>query len=1569
MQRFKWLHLSDLHFQMCEGFDMNLILDQLKEILKEETAGEKFRYIFLTGDLADRSIYSMVEQRVRDLLLDSGILEDDGTIIWVCGNHDIPRTLKHRKNVIRGIRDKEETDITFENEFADQESRKLILGAFSGFYKTREVLFGIKAEEGAYPHQVIHTDDLEIVMLNTCLTSCDDEDEHKLYLCESELIGLFHEVESGKPVFVLGHHSLDFIADEDRRKLQTLFLEKNVSLYLCGHSHQLGVKYLSENMLEVVSGGFKNDGHAIVSFLTGIYDGGQDEYELIPYTYRFGSRKWGKDYEAVQGVEPGKKYKAVLSKCTASDQLSDLIARLQKLFRGAVRLESLNTDAYNKIGEGILRSYVQMLSAGETDRNMGFEELCENAMKDGNKNINYTSLRMSQTMKDIWRFRENAVCILNEIRPGEGRFPKIPELNFEFQSFFETVNRFDVTENAYVLVTDAVHDMDDDRKKVLTEFPWDMILDYDGHSETGGLRSRAQGRNIKDLLGSCRIVRESVLRRGITSWVRIGEQMKFVPGRDGSGMNFPNLKDLFMEIVDKLYENTNGTVLFVYLKEIEAWDRELMRCAWDRFAGKARFVLAGAYDRKKLEGQFQELFRDEYGRPVTDCYRIYQTSAIQFMTAFSEYSENFMERKKYERMLFPTNTGLANLEENLYVNLGDYFEVLTSDIGTDLKHHHEDIEEFYLGGEAKWSLFYTKDILDLLGSEAAENLTGKLKTALGAKKKQPKDAIFYLLHSAGFGGTTAARAIAWRLHRECPTLILKSYEYGKIKPLIQNLYDNHSRKGILIIADENRFSISDLEKLEWEIGNVDRPFALLIVKRLSGKNGNDLKNTETLTLLTNEMIAALQNRFEERSHLDSDTLRRKKGEFNKVFPKNSGMRCPFLIGLYYQDEKFNGIKEYVKRIVDNISSEKETKLLLILAVINYYGRIGAAKEIVEKYVPLPANANYLEKYPYAKDAFIRSYDETLQVRLYCEKHPLISLELIKQCSQKLYGANYQENLKEISEELIEKILEINQKGITLYYKNLLERLFVYKNAADVDEKGYTDVSEFSPLILALPSQTSKEEVMCSLAAGVKKVVENISPRGNELYFKMAAHICGHLGRLYKASTVSLESMKNSRESIRWCENAETIMKKGGFEDAYIYHMYGTSLSKQCQDAIKGWNDELENCSAENIEQLEADLEKAISKFDEAIYAGEFVRGCISKLSLLMEYMKFLMKWKKIGSADELQKLSAEQRGYIRDIDDMISMLDDTVLDGKDRSRLLNLQGKYKSEIIFNNYGKAIEYYTNSIDNIVKKKGEDAEELYILRSGLASSIIGKYFQNKKNPYLEMEEKDVARILEALEKNIFSTVVLPDRWEHQRRCNDCYRWLRIAKQSTTAVRTGIKVAEKWKELQKEAWLRDPRPYYYMAVLNYLDALDGYEDSLDIARANHKEAYRIANNNSDFRVINMEMIRDILVTGKGMNRLKSVVDLSKIPEEEDVGMVKLRGKFLDIDSEKNKKIGIVRVSFPREMRNLKVYFKMGDQNTIGIGQTTHTLEFGVGFTFERLEAVNRTVKDVTSAAAHSS
>lgn len=1562
MGNFKWLHLSDLHFRMCEGFDMSLILERLETVLKKEAEHIKFRYIFLTGDLADRFDYSMVEPRIKKLLLESGILEDGGKVFWACGNHDISRMRRYRNREIKDIRDKSKEDISFETEFADDESRGLLLNVFNEYYTVRDSLLGMDRVDD-YPHQVIHTEDAEIILLNTCLMSCDDEDEHRLYLCEPKLINLFNEIEKGKPVFVLGHHSLNYLADSDRERLLSLFREKNVSIYLCGHAHQLGVQPLFENTQEIVSGGFKTDGYAVISFIIGVYDEENKEYGLIPYTWRPGSMQWGEDYCAIQGIEKGKKYRMQFSEMGSIDEMTDIITRARRLLQDISGIEKMDVRIYNQIGEKVLRKYVQVLSNEKEIRNMDFMTMCEAAVQNGSKRINYPSLRMTNTLKDIWRYRENFIRILHELGKDDISFPMVGEVFFDFNDFFEIANRFDVTENAYVLVTDAIHDIDNELKRMIVEFQWDVVLDYDGYSEEGGLRSCSQRQNIKDLNDDYKVLRESILRRGITSWVHIGECMQFFLDNKGPKLSLGKLRNIFEEMSRKLYENTNGMVIFVFIKDIDVWDKELMRIIWDRFAEKSRFILSGAYDKQKVEMQFHDLFLDSYGHAITNCYEVFQTSITQFMKKYYEHSEDFMEKTKFENMQFPSDNGLIKLDQNLYVNLADFFEVLTSDIGTELKHRKEDLETFYLGGEATWSLFYAKDILKLMEQEVEDDLVNKLKTVLGAKQDQPRKAIFYLFHDAGFGGTTAAKGIAWRMHKEYPTLILKSYEYGRIRPLIQNLYDNHSKKGILVLADESHFSISELENLEREMGLVDRPFALLIVRRLSwGKNGSVIKNAKKLNSLTNDMVLNLRSRFETQSYLDEDTLREKNNRFNKVFPKNSGMRCPFLIGLYYQDKRFNGVTEYVERIVRDINSKGELKLLLTLAVINYYGRIGVTKEIVKKYVPLLNNSSYLERYPYAKDAFIEIYDETLQVRLYREKHLLISEKLIEQCSIKLYGSGYQENLKDAVEELIKKVLEINSEGITLYYKNLIERLFIYKNAADVDENGYTDVLEFSPLILALPSQSSKEEVLCTLAEGVKQIIERIPIEENQLYFKMAAHICGHMGRLYKASTVSLKLMENNKKSVEWCQNAEDIMKRGGFEDAYIYHMYGTSLSKRCKDQLDVWKNDIESCSDKDVSNLEMIMEEAIDKFEQTIFAGEFVRGCISKISLLMEYMQFLMKWKGIESSDETNKLSEKERKYIKDIDDLISMLDDMELDIKDEKRLLSLKSKYKAEVMFNNYGKAIEHYTNAISNIIKNKGEDAEELYLLRSGLAGAILGKYFQEGKNPYSDMRKEDTERILEALEKNIFSTVVISNRWERQQRCNDCHRWIKVAKLSATPVYAGIKVAEKWEELQKEIEIKDPRPYYYLAVLHYLNALDEYSESLDIAKVNHKKAYRIACNNSNFRIVRTEKIRDILIEGKGMSRIKSVIDLSEVMEQDGKRVIKLKGKFQGIGDEKQPKIGEIRVTFPQELRNAMVHFKMGDKNVISVNQTTHVLEFGVGFTFERLEAINSTVKDIT-------
>jgi hypothetical protein len=283
-------------------------------------------------------------------------------------------------------------------------------------------------------------------------------DEHKLYLCDAGLIKLFDEIEPGKPVFALGHHSMDFIADADRKRLLKLFQENNVCLYLCGHSHQLGVRPLTENIREIVSGGFKIDGHAIVSFFIGMFDEGEGEYELTPYTYRFGSRNWGVDYDAAEGTEQGKKYQVSFLPKGSADELSGLITRAQKLFHEA-DIEKLNINKFNDVGERVLRKYVQNILKGSNGSEMSFAALCEEALINGNKKINYTSLRMSENRKDVWRFRENLSHILQELGRDDVIFPFIAETPFDFGDLYEKAGRLEARENTYVLVTDAFHDM------------------------------------------------------------------------------------------------------------------------------------------------------------------------------------------------------------------------------------------------------------------------------------------------------------------------------------------------------------------------------------------------------------------------------------------------------------------------------------------------------------------------------------------------------------------------------------------------------------------------------------------------------------------------------------------------------------------------------------------------------------------------------------------------------------------------------------------------------------------------------------------------------------------------------------------------------------------------------------------------------------------------------------------------------------------------------------------------------------------------------------------------------
>lgn len=50
------------------------------------------------------------------------------------------------------------------------------------------------------------------------------------------------------------------------------------------------------------------DGHAMISFMIGIFDEGKGEYSIVPYTYRSGSQIWAEDCDGVRGIEKDRRY-------------------------------------------------------------------------------------------------------------------------------------------------------------------------------------------------------------------------------------------------------------------------------------------------------------------------------------------------------------------------------------------------------------------------------------------------------------------------------------------------------------------------------------------------------------------------------------------------------------------------------------------------------------------------------------------------------------------------------------------------------------------------------------------------------------------------------------------------------------------------------------------------------------------------------------------------------------------------------------------------------------------------------------------------------------------------------------------------------------------------------------------------------------------------------------------------------------------------------------------------------------------------------------------------------------
>ncbi len=307
MGDFRWLHFSDLHLNPENtSFDTLQAWDELLKCVQEQDFGERSDlYVFITGDIFNKGKFEEEEdkkiERIRKLLEILDVQKE--RVFWAAGNHDMKRTtggeLIH--NLRKGKYDFDE----LRNDYKEQDENgytpcQLLTRQRMRYYQKYNQIFferELTKEDLDRIHQTYLLDDLNLIVLNTAITSFDNQDAGHIFIRSAELYNAFANIDESKPVFVIGHHGMSFWNHKDKQYVESLF-DNKVDVFLCGHDHAPGISQFDNCKREIkqfTCGGGVFDGNCIFNFYYGSYSSSSRAIKIVPYVYKR-TNQWRQDF-------------------------------------------------------------------------------------------------------------------------------------------------------------------------------------------------------------------------------------------------------------------------------------------------------------------------------------------------------------------------------------------------------------------------------------------------------------------------------------------------------------------------------------------------------------------------------------------------------------------------------------------------------------------------------------------------------------------------------------------------------------------------------------------------------------------------------------------------------------------------------------------------------------------------------------------------------------------------------------------------------------------------------------------------------------------------------------------------------------------------------------------------------------------------------------------------------------------------------------------------------------------------------------------------------------------------
>ena len=1153
------------------------------------------------------------------------------------------------------------------------------------------------------------------------------------------------------------------------------------------------------------------------------------------------------------------------------------------------------------------------------------------------------------------------------------RFSYPSETECDMQQIIERFQNLNFKSESTLLVVGSLHDIPVEERTFLANLPWTVVLDLDGYSDFGGLRSAVSHNNIVDQKAQSFTTSNFVLRKDYTTWFTCGDFCSYIYSNGPKNEiefktlhSFSNnhakvqsdLRTCLDAIISKLSSQMRPlNIFYLYYRDlIDPANILIDLCEQYYHCSDIAYSITAAYYetpsiwddcRYRLSRSYDSNSSEKIPLDAICC------DIDSLMAGLLEYRNSFpIQTIKNTPHMLPSEDGCSEIANNLASDLSEFFDVLYYNIGEESADTSAvELSNFYHGSKASWSVFSNEHALLLMRKAEYQKQLTEIKNTLSRipNPRFSSKKIFNLEHTPGIGGSTMLRQIGWDLHKEFPVLLIRKYS-NKIKSQIQTLYDDR-KKGILVLADE---SVTDIDSLKADICSLNRACALIISGRKNCMSVDQKENRILFQAITDDSENQLRKRFKEYSSLSPKQLQAKDNHYEEFISVNRAeMRCPFMIGLYYQEADFNGVKSYVKQLLDSSKDYREIKIIAMLAFCDYYGQTGLPQILVDQYLNIPIRSNYLTNYPHSKSVFLMREGFEDRISCYCSKHPLISREILIQSSQKLYGSSLSGCLTDLSRLLIDTIYSAYQCKASQSYQEILERIFI-------DKSGLQD--KFSRLILDITTPIFRKETLKYLAERFDTLASTKDPKDDKDLYMMTAHFFGHLGRLCSNREYGVD---NPQESKAYCEKAVSLMEKSSpeYPDAFIYHMLGEARRNLLQ---KRWNDLGNNKPTfADYNDYEQEIESIHTIFDKTAQYGSESYAIISQVKMYIQYLKKIYVWKDITKPEDVAKLTLHEASYRGEIEELLERFSYIEADARSKEYYFELDSEFRSKIMLGDYSNTIQYYENLITRLSTRPGQDVE-LQNARRGLINARLAKHYSDVKKQsgsYVKINSNELTAILDLLE-DILGQPIDPNNYRQRNQRSSSYaRWFYLAKmkKSGRTLTAALHYSERWIELDIQCKGNDPRPYYYHYVCSMLCALAGDKVEWNTIEKNRSLCYKYAQ--SHYKT---DKIRDLFIKGSGLEQLLDMRfvgrDAIRYLQSAKCIPTPLEGSFDHISANK----GYIRIISPQAWAEVEAKFTLGSScrvNSVGKNQLTHILGTFVGFSFEGLCSIDQYVRDYTS------